>query len=169
MNDEMQRALEADGEKLRHLTGEDHGPFSVECPPCTYCQNPSRLMDGREIAATYAGRAFFKCDPCDAWVGVYPGSNLRPKGRFANKFLRREKKEAFGALDRVTRIRMQLFSTNYDHARTKTYGWLAEQMMIPKYDCHINNFDEEQCKQTVVICMAFVEKFKGEQADVTTA
>lgn len=26
---EMQRALEADGEKLRQLTGEDHGPFDV--------------------------------------------------------------------------------------------------------------------------------------------
>jgi hypothetical protein len=27
--DEMQRALEADGEKLRQLTGEDHGPFKI--------------------------------------------------------------------------------------------------------------------------------------------
>lgn len=27
---EMQRALEADGEKLRHLTGEDHGPWMLE-------------------------------------------------------------------------------------------------------------------------------------------
>jgi hypothetical protein len=29
---EMQRALEADGEKLRQLTGEDHGPFKL-CDP----------------------------------------------------------------------------------------------------------------------------------------
>lgn len=40
---EMQRALEADGEKLRHLTGEDHGPiFLMDEPaeqlaPCPYC------------------------------------------------------------------------------------------------------------------------------------
>jgi hypothetical protein len=27
MTDDMQKALEADGEKLRQLTGEDHGPF----------------------------------------------------------------------------------------------------------------------------------------------
>jgi hypothetical protein len=27
MSDEMRRALEADGEKLRQLTGRDHGPF----------------------------------------------------------------------------------------------------------------------------------------------
>lgn len=32
---EMERALEADGEKLRQLTGEDHGPWwPVTCPVC---------------------------------------------------------------------------------------------------------------------------------------
>ena len=30
-NDEMERALEADGEKLRQLTGEDHGPWPRSC------------------------------------------------------------------------------------------------------------------------------------------
>lgn len=29
LDDEMQSALEADGEKLRQLTGEDHGPFEL--------------------------------------------------------------------------------------------------------------------------------------------
>jgi hypothetical protein len=29
---EMQRALELDGEKLRQLTGEDHGPFNDDLP-----------------------------------------------------------------------------------------------------------------------------------------
>ena len=29
MMNEMERALEADGEKLRQLTGEDHGPFKL--------------------------------------------------------------------------------------------------------------------------------------------
>jgi hypothetical protein len=32
---EMKRALEADGEKLRQLTGEDHGPeFWITCEAC---------------------------------------------------------------------------------------------------------------------------------------
>lgn len=31
MTDDMMRALFADSEKLRHLTGENHGPF---CPSC---------------------------------------------------------------------------------------------------------------------------------------
>lgn len=30
---DMQAALEADGEKLRQLTGEDHGPFTLPAPP----------------------------------------------------------------------------------------------------------------------------------------
>lgn len=28
---EMMKALEADGEKLRQITGENHGPFCVAC------------------------------------------------------------------------------------------------------------------------------------------
>lgn len=34
---EMERALIADGEKLRALTGKDHGPWivgEIECPQC---------------------------------------------------------------------------------------------------------------------------------------
>jgi hypothetical protein len=34
-SDEMWEALEADGEKLRQLTGENHGPWFLEtCPDC---------------------------------------------------------------------------------------------------------------------------------------
>lgn len=32
MDKEMQKALEADGEKLRQLTGEDHGPYFDSAP-----------------------------------------------------------------------------------------------------------------------------------------
>lgn len=45
MDKEMMRALEADGEKLRGLTGEDHGPFTDcgtdgcgECDVCLYLE-----------------------------------------------------------------------------------------------------------------------------------
>lgn len=41
-DNEMQRALELDGEKLRQLTGEDHGPWFIEDEypgqaPCPHC------------------------------------------------------------------------------------------------------------------------------------
>lgn len=34
---EMQRALELDGEKLRQMTGDDHGPWYPGQAPCPYC------------------------------------------------------------------------------------------------------------------------------------
>lgn len=34
---EMERALEADGEKLLALTGQDHGPWTEVAPPCGVC------------------------------------------------------------------------------------------------------------------------------------
>lgn len=39
---EMQKALEADGEKLRQLTGEDHGPWVSVTEPCGHpdCEFP---------------------------------------------------------------------------------------------------------------------------------
>lgn len=37
MNREMMRALEADGEKLRQLTGEDHGPWELTAPVNLQC------------------------------------------------------------------------------------------------------------------------------------
>lgn len=35
---EMMAALEADGEKLRAMTDEDHGPHFVSDDECFYCQ-----------------------------------------------------------------------------------------------------------------------------------
>lgn len=45
MNREMIRALKADGEKLRQLTGEDHGPFEIPDAPCLECDGSGWLDD----------------------------------------------------------------------------------------------------------------------------
>lgn len=51
---EMQRALEADGEKLRQLTGEDHGPWPREFPHETVWefQRVDEEGDGYSLEAT---------------------------------------------------------------------------------------------------------------------
>lgn len=52
MDEEMRKALEADGEKLRQLTGEDHGPVFVpvnaagETRRCPECGAPGRYVHG---------------------------------------------------------------------------------------------------------------------------
>lgn len=53
MNREMIKALEADGEKLRQLTGEDHGPFLIghdferlRYVPCEHCHGTGEIIHG---------------------------------------------------------------------------------------------------------------------------
>lgn len=63
---EMQRALEADGEKLRQLTGEDHGPWFIddEYPgqaPCPNCFESSGYM-GHLVSATWTDPAYEDAD-----------------------------------------------------------------------------------------------------------
>ncbi len=36
-DDEMMKALEADGEYLRQMTGEDHGPYFFDAAGCIEC------------------------------------------------------------------------------------------------------------------------------------
>jgi len=37
LDDEMMKALEADGEYLRQMTGEDHGPYFFDVCGCIEC------------------------------------------------------------------------------------------------------------------------------------
>jgi len=69
----MEEALAADGEKLRQLTGEDHGPFSLEellVPPSLHAQlDPERDLEAEDSA-------FFSDDESDGWAynqGFYDG------------------------------------------------------------------------------------------------
>ena len=65
---EMQRALELDGEKLRQLTGEDHGPWCVD--DCAECGGAGIIP--RRVTVYEHGCGFphndtdeVKCDACD--------------------------------------------------------------------------------------------------------
>jgi phage terminase large subunit GpA-like protein len=58
---EMQRALELDGEKLRQLTGEDHGPF---CPSC---------LGRREVGWFDHAEGAWRNEPCLDCSDQYPG------------------------------------------------------------------------------------------------
>ncbi|MEX2739972.1 hypothetical protein AB3480_00735 [Rhizobium mongolense] len=70
---EMQKALEADGEYLRQMTGEDHGPyFLVTCEAC--CGDGVFL---KRVTVHEPGCAFphddtdeRKCEACDGYGTV---------------------------------------------------------------------------------------------------
>ena len=37
--------------------------------------------------------------------------------------------------------------------RSDAYQWLADQLGIPKRDCHMLYFDEAMCRRVEVVCM----------------
>lgn len=62
MDKEMMRALEEDGEKLRQLTGKDHGPIFLQAadPACPECGGTGQRDSGWEYP--WGEAIFLACD-----------------------------------------------------------------------------------------------------------
>ena len=131
-------------------------PETVICP---YCQNPAVYLESSE--SVYHGRDYgpmYRCEPCDAHVGVHPGTT-KPLGRMANKELREWKMRAHAAFDPIWQARFDLKRAQdpkYTRgmARGGRYKKLAGLLGIERKDCHIGHFDVDQCKQVIAICQS---------------
>jgi hypothetical protein len=70
MDKEMMKALEADGEKLRQMTGEDHGPVWPQPEQCAVCFGEGKLEvpDPQRDDPHYA--RVVQCQACDGngWI-----------------------------------------------------------------------------------------------------
>lgn len=122
---------------------------------CPYCGKPAELHTGE---AVYPHRKdlyslkFWVCSPCDAYVGCHkPGATYAPGkvsdgtvplGRLANQKLRLFKGMAHDAID-------PLWKGGLFYSRNALYSALALQLNIPKANCHIGEFDEDQCRKVV--------------------
>lgn len=109
---------------------------------CPYCQAAAELVGGDVIyphRPDLASKFFWRCAPCDAYVGCHPTGDFKtPLGRLADAELRREKMKAHAAIDpywRQGRLR-----------RGEVYAKLAFLMNLPKNQAHIGMFDVAQCK-----------------------
>ena len=117
-------------------------------PPscCPYCGGPVRLVKNCEI---YRGRAYgawpyaYWCQPCDAFVGLHPETDL-PLGTLADRELREARKDAKRLWQRVASIE------GLD--RKAAYAWLAERMGIPARECHFGHFDLERAALAFNVC-----------------
>lgn len=70
---EMMLALEADGEKLRQLTGDDHGPWFLE--DCPACDGKGITVHGTIVYEAGCGFPHddsyeLKCEACDGFGTV---------------------------------------------------------------------------------------------------
>ncbi len=57
MTDEMRKALEADGEKLRQMTGEDHGPFAEHALESEAVEAAKRIERERYVGSQFVSDA----------------------------------------------------------------------------------------------------------------
>lgn len=113
---------------------------------CDYCQGETQLVNGDVIyphRPDLAHLRFWQCAPCDAYVGCHKGTT-KPLGRLANAELRQAKMAAHAAFDPLWK-----FTTL---TRNAAYQWLANQLGIPRADCHIGMFDVDQCRLVVALC-----------------
>ena len=51
---------------------------------------------------------------------------------------------------------MQRNSFTVSQARKPAYEWLAAQMGLSFDECHIGEFDIEQCNQVMLICKPYI-------------
>lgn len=115
---------------------------------CPYCQQRARLVDGEELyphRRDLYGNLFYRCTPCQAWVGCHPGTD-KTLGRLANAELRRAKSAAHAAFDPLWK--------QGNLTRAQAYAWLGKQMGLTPEQTHIGMFDVEQAVRVVELCRA---------------
>lgn len=130
-----------------HYLPEDADEWNVRCP---YCGNKAELVDSAVIYGRSYGMSWL-CKPCDAYVGCHKNSRShRPLGSLANKSLRALRGRVHATLDPLWKAG-EAADGPTSNARGRTYLWLAEQMGLPKEQCHVAMFTDAQCERALVI------------------
>lgn len=123
---------------------------------CPYCHRPAELVTGVDIYThrpDLIDKLFWRCRPCDAWVGCHPkhpGRNptgTAPLGRLANAELRRWKQRAHVAFDPLWRSGQM--------SRKDAYRWLRQALGVSAANCHIGMMDVDACKAVIAVVDAF--------------
>lgn len=119
---------------------------SVLVIACDYCGNAAELVTGAVIyphRPDLSERRFYRCAPCDAYVGTHRDSkNAAPLGRLANAELRAAKKRAHAAFDPLWQSGRM--------TRKEAYCALSRELGIRFRDCHIGMFDVTRCAEVIV-------------------
>lgn len=113
---------------------------------CPYCNNEAWLVSGNIVyphRPDLFDKRFWLCTPCDAYVGCHDGTE-KPLGRLANQELRQAKIAAHAVLDPLWK--------SGSMTRNAAYQWLADQLGIPRSECHVGMFDVDRCRLVVALC-----------------
>lgn len=113
---------------------------------CPYCNSVAELVTGNTIFKNrkdLADRYYYLCNSCDAYIGTIKGTKT-PLGRLADPALRKAKVDLHSIFD-------PLFITG-SKTRKDAYIWLATELGISVYSCHIGKFDLDQCLKAIEVC-----------------
>ncbi len=122
---------------------------------CQYCKKCANLVKGDEIFPERESTRellFYRCDSCDAHVGVHKGT-IMPLGTLAKSGLRKRRNSVHNIFD-------PLYSNNTFSSRTAAYEWLARMLNITIDECHIALFNELMCSRAIDIINIKTDKKK---------
>lgn len=124
---------------------------------CPYCDNLVHLRKGSEMFGPNARiKKVFVCSnypACDAYVSA--DSKGKPMGTLANKKLRELRVRAHKSFDRLWRSGYM--------TREYAYKWLAVRLRINENQCHIGQFGEGRCEQTIKLCNEIWKKYAADK------
>ena len=113
------------------------------CP----CGSIALLVTGANIyphRPDLAGKSFWRCPDCGAYVGCHPGSKT-PLGSPADAVTRAARSAAHASFD-------PLWREKKNQSRRDTYKWLAKALNINPDDCHIGMMDVATARRVVEVC-----------------
>ena len=120
---------------------------------CPYCGRFVKLRKGSELFGPNARiKKVYVCSNypvCDAYVSA--DSKGKPMGTLANKGLRELRVQAHKSFDRLWRSGYM--------TREWAYKWLSVRLGINERHCHIGQFGEERCEETIELCNSVWEKY----------
>jgi hypothetical protein len=123
---------------------------------CDYCGQPAERVTGAVMyphRPDLASRVFFRCTPCDAYVGTHEGTDPpQPLGRLANAELRGAKIRAHAAFDPLWRQAIAQTGLARAVVRREAYKWLAARLGLPARETHIGMLDVPACHRVVEVC-----------------
>lgn len=116
---------------------------------CDYCQRPASLVDGSVLyphRPALRRKWFWRCEPCQAWVGCHEGAKHTPLGRLANAELREVRHGAHALFDPLW--------MSGTMSRSDAYAWLASELQMETALCHIGWMDVADCHRVMDAVLA---------------
>lgn len=121
---------------------------------CIYCDKKTKAVKGEVLYGTkhkLSNKEFYYCEPCQAWVGMHENTN-KPLGTPAKADLRKKRLTAHSVFDKIWRDD-NFLNEGISKQRKLAYQWLAKNLDIDQHNCHIGNFDIDQCNKTIYMCL----------------